>query len=506
MIHHQLDILDNDNNIVRPLVLRVIDHIKYVTGINENAELIFPGLGDARAQYVDETTGRPTVKMATQEGLVIDVLTRFEETNWSGMAVHRPQHQPFFQDPQGHLTAKPVYQDIEAVATVTYVTHSQNEALRWRNAASRRVAQWGETQMHESSYHYLVPKWVWALAKHIYDLRERRAGYGLSFEQYVQQCLSSQAVQVSNQSGLATEIGIRETQAGIQGVFDFTIEPEPVDKNNDEGNWRVRFGYKFYFSIPTAVSVTHPLMVHNTLVEERFIPKNLLQYNNVAQRSSMATSAFMLFECDNALRQHIPELPTFYHPAFDRWKQDGHWRDYRMYGSFMIGYLQEGQTQLLDLNNLGNYALSGPTKTWMKDNVYKQLHIPGEQPFLISLYENEELLSHDTISIDENLIVSCTRPLDMRKRYRVVISIVMKITQVNPSAMFIMKDHPEFSCAFLQAINASTGDLNKFSPYLDLSALKSCVITAGPSRQDVFDNLIHMNTVMSGVIVTERTN
>lgn len=503
MINHQVDILDNDQNIVRPFVLRIVDHIKYITNIPKDAELIYPGLGESNQQYV-ASTGRPKAALAADSAIVIQAMASFEEAMWSGQATHRAQHQPIFEDPSTGLMVRPAYQDLVIDIKVEYVTHSYNEAERWRKGVSRGAAQFGNTYMHESSYFYILPRWMWGIIKHVHDLRETHGGYGDSLTDFINKHISPQATPMSTQSGNAREIGIRETQGGIQGIFDFTMEPEPVDRNVPDGNHKVQFGYKVAMSIPTHLSITHPLVIHNSVVQEKFIPKSMLEYGNVAQRASQTTSALKLFECDSALRQHLPEIPLYRSPAFDVWKPDDGWKHYRMYGSFLVGYTADDQEVILDLNKLGNYQLSDSTKTWLKDEAHKDVNLAYTQPFFIGLFENEQLMSPDAIRVDPDLVVRLTRPLNMRKRYRIGIFILDKISKLNPKGMIKMADHPTFACEFLRLINATTGELNMFRPYVDLTPLKSCAVVAGITELEAYQGLIYINTHMTGIIETHR--
>lgn len=493
MLFHKLDLLDVDQNITRPVVMDVGRQIIEMMGLPKDLEISYIGQGEARHQF-GSTIGNnePEVKVGNTSMLTIEAEASFDETNFSATAGHNPEHEPVFTDSSVGVVVKPIYQGCSVTLNFQYETPSRNEAIRWRNDASYKVSQLRNVILQNVTYCYILPSSMWVAVKHIHELREKQAGYGETFPQYVEKHLSPLATKIADSTGTFTQIGIRETQMEVQGFFNFTAQPEKQEKDSDKGSWVVRFSYEFSFQSPTGLSLQMPVLVHNQPVAEKFIPIVENKHIEFAKRASLSKGGFMYFSADSEMQRSKPVLQRFNWPPYDGWTPDKLPGNTAIIASFLIGADKTTAGQkLLNLRELGQYVIQSEILDWIAGVEYAYLHVPSASPLQIALYRNEYLTGYQSISVNQNLDVILNQPLDLRKRYRVVL-LQSKQLNCDPSGIKRLASYPVAMRTILKSIRATTSDIYRYIPHVDLREFEDACTVGGLTFQDVVDSIVSM--------------
>lgn len=493
MLFHKLDLLDVDQNITRPVVHDIGRQIVEIMGLPKDLEISYIGQGEARHQF-GSTIGNneSEIRVGNTQMLTIEANSSFDETNFSATAGHNYEHEALFIDNTIGVLVKPIYQGCTVTLNFQYETPSRNEAIRWRNDASYKVSQLRNVILQQATYCYILPNPLWVALKHIYDLREQQAGYGDSFPKYLEDHLSPLATRIADASGTFSQIGIRETQMEIQGFFNFTAQPEQQEKDSDKGTWIVRFAYEFSFQSPTAVSLQMPVVVHNQPVAEKFLPVAENKHAQYAQRASISKGGFIYFAASAEMDRNKPTLPRFNWPPYDAWIPNQVPGDNAIIASFLIGSdkVQTGQV-LLNLKSLGEYVIQQDILKWIEDDEYPYLCVPHASPLQLALYRNESLTGFQSLTINPNLDVILDQPLDLRKRYRVVLMMSKKF-DADPSGIKRLAKHPDAMRLVLRTIRASVGDILSYIPHVDLREFEDACLAGGYTYKQVVDSIVSM--------------
>lgn len=500
-----IPLLDVDQTITRPSILDVVRQVKDITGIPQDTPVVYLGQGESRAQ-LGSTAGSdaPKVQLGSQRMVTIEVDERFDEGFFATNAGHRPEQHPDFIDRNLGVIVKPIYAVSEFDVNFIYRTPSRSEAMRWRADAQFRASQMRDVNMHELTYHYMLPNACISLLKHIHDLREKQAPYGDTFEDYVQERLTTRSTEIVNLVGDHPRITIRETQMRVQGVFDFQAQPERQDKNSDAGGWEVRFVYKFSFSKPVASSVRYPIIVHNQLIDEKFIPAIPVDHERMQSRMALSTNALHYFEAHVQQQRIAGEKTLKFHPPEDEWQPQTLAPNTRQYLSLLLAIDPAQPDVLANLADLGDYTIDPEILAFIAAGEHFYLNKLHSSLMQVSLYRNEQLVRHDRYSIGADLNVRLLEPANLRCTYRLVISFCSDITMVDYRAVRRTLPYPNVMQKLVRMARANRGQIRRLLPYLDIEHLFMDLPNTGFSRQQIIDSIVSMKTVMNSYVEASR--
>lgn len=493
-----IPLLDVDQTITRPAVLDVVRQVKDITGIPQATPVVYIGQGESRHQF-GSTAGsqEDTTKINSTQMVTIEVDERYDEGFFTANAGHRPEQHPDFIDPHLGVIVKPIYAVSEFDVNFVYRTPSRSEAIRWRNDAQFKASQMRDVNMHELTYYYLIPNACINLLQHIHELREKQAPYGDTFEEYVRERMTTRSTDAVDMTGTHMRLVIRETQMRVQGVFDFQAQPEKQEKNADNGGWEVRFTYKFSFSKPVASSVQYPIIVHNQLIDDKFIPQTPVDHERIQARAALSTNALHYFEAHRMQASIVGEKTLKFFPAIDEWQPRQLAPDTRPYLSVLLEIDPANDRFLVNLADLGDYIIDPEILDFIRAGEHFFLNKLHSSLMQVSLYRNEQLVRHDRFSIGADLNATLLEPSDLRCTYRLILSFCSDITKVDYRAVRRTKPYPNVMQKLVRMARANRGQIRRLLPYLDIEHLFMDLPNTGFSRQEIIDSIVSMKTVMN---------
>lgn len=488
-----------DQNITRPAILDIVRQIKDLTGIPADVSVNFIAQGEARTQYGSTVESQDdTTRIASGKMVTIEVEEQYDEGFFATNAGHRPEQLPDFCDNRLGIFIKPIYATCNYEINFTYKTPSRNEALRWRDDAHFNASQMRDVNMHELTYHYLLPDPFWTLLRHLYDMREAQAGYGQTFDEYVMDHLTTRATQLTSQNGEKQRTAIRETQMRVQGFFDFQAEPQKQEKNTEKGNWEVHFTYRFSFSKPIKSAMHYPVVVHNQLIDEKFIPTLVIDHERVQARMGLSTNALHYFEAPQMQQRLVGEKLLRYSPSCDEWTPDTTPPNTSAHLSLLVGADTAAAGVLLSLDDIGEYTLSEDVLAFIKATEYQWVNKLHASLIQVSVYKDTHLVRYDRFSVTSDLKVTLHEPLNLRSTYRVLISFCNDITKVHPRAIRRLLPYPNALQKLVRATGPSRGQLRRLLPEVDIEQYFMDLPDGGYSRQEITNSIVSMKTVQLG--------
>jgi hypothetical protein len=246
----------------------------------------------------------------------------YRDTEVINAATRHADAQPIFEDQSLSIHIKPVYSYTDVELVFLYRAKSKQEATVWRDDIKIRLADNRQQHLHELDYHYPVPPWCSLFLKHVYDKREAVGGYGDTMGDWLRDHYTQRATIVTAQDGDLKKslLVIAEKQIGVQGWFDF-IEPIEEEKNEDGPTYNIQFSYKFNYKKPLEVNVQYPLVIHNQLIDPKFIPKPYKEDPD-KKLSYRGDFKFALDTFDYSVRQPARPMGGIMIPDFDEWIPD----------------------------------------------------------------------------------------------------------------------------------------------------------------------------------------
>ena len=441
------------NNIIRPMLDVMsydvgsylgIDNLKTVYAQTEKDVSILPG------SRIGDTDRFP--KIAT-DGISVSV--DFRESNNPDTYGYTPgkvnSYRPIFHDPNLNVTIRPNYNIYDVDLVFTFKSASKNDILRWLNAIRRNSSSAVNTIEHQFKYIYEIPYEHLLTLATIYNMREQVAGYGDTFEQYLNRYTIGKLVLGSTMNNGFSTWFIEETQTGIQGKFDFPNIPDMPTLDKSSGAYTVDIPYKFCYDKLSDITGIYPISVHNQLLESWLVDigEDNKTLDTPTTGSVMAAIAGALTN-QNAISKGSAYGKTLYSPDYDK-----HGIALSMPGMFTcvsaLCLLEEDRTVLCNLKDLGDVELDLDFIDCFLAGEYQYLLSPFDSIMNVMVYADDKICSDITISSD--LVVQSTVPLDWRKQYRVKVNLVTDITLLKKSAIDRLKLNSLIFVKYIESLN-----------------------------------------------------
>ena len=504
----RIEIPDTENSIARPVVLDVVRQLCEITGIPKNIRIIFPGdksetyqqgstIGELN-QNVDRTN------LAFNDQILIEVT---EETHQGNMMLseYRTDMFPLFLDNKIQVAIRPVKLSTDITLEIKFRSASKSQALNLKNRLEANIMSFGDINLHETEYHFSIPIHLVNLLNEIHRLRESVSGYGQAFDEYLSEHSKTNLTVIANQSGKSTALAYSEKQVRIQGIYDFQVAPQKGSNEDSASTWVTTFTYKFQYDKPIACSMVYPVIVHNQVLSKQYlIPDTAPNLDNKRRSFSAAGSANYYFETQNRSTAYgTPEKPITI-PKFDEFKPNLLLTDTDTIYSALITVDSDNPKLLLNLNDLGDYALDPDIFTYLKTQ-YESLTVPYKCPFVVSLYKNGILSSDKNIYCDKDLNLISRTDLDLRDIHQVRLSVVTDIFTINQVSLKALIYNKPALIKTLLAMRVSMSDLKKLYFQIDfITIMRNYLENTGPTINEIFANSTQMNTVQSQYVVATK--
>lgn len=413
-------------SVTRPIVFEIARDIQKWTNMG-NISILFPGDSELAVQPGSTINNESSFNRLNSQNLLrISVREEYEADKILATAVHQMDEGEIFLDPVLGVYMRPVYARTSMVLEFQYRTTDVHSIRRWRDEFTARLAMNRDIRQHSLSYSYLIPKEYFELLHHIHTLREANAGYGETFDVYLEKHLSARASVNTTLVGTQGRWAVSETQGRIYGIFDFDGAPDPGDKDNESAAWKTAFSYKLEYACPIATSFDFPVLVHQQLVDEKYfpvLPKD--SGDEFLSRSSRSMTAIGSFEVDRFARKVIQSgirLPEFH--EFSPLSAPRHTLQVISALVAVKSVAEEPTRKVLNLSDLGaDWTLRPEFIEYLKRD-HQYLHRYGESLVNITVYVDRMPMHHSRFKVDSDLNVVLNEDPDLRRTYYVRVSLI----------------------------------------------------------------------------------
>lgn len=508
MPNARIEISDTENAIFRPVVLDVVRQLCEITGIPADTRILFPG--DKTETYQQGSTIGEIRSNVERTSLPFNDQIRIEvteQTHQGNMALsaYRSDMVPIFYDNLLRVALRPVKISTDVELEVKFRSASKSQAIGLKNRLETNLMSYGDINLHEANYHYLIPNWIVDLLATIHKQREAVAGYGDTFDVYLAEHSKTNLTVVANQSGSARSLAYAEKCVRIQGMYDFDIAPQKGTNEDSASTWITTFTYKFQYDKPVACHVSYPVIVHNQLLPKKFVFQDTApNLDNKRKTFSQAGSVHHYFETQDRLTNYGAYERAITIPNFDEFKPNIVLGDTETIYTALITVDLDNPKVILNLNELGDYMLDPDIYTYLKD-VSADLPIPYKTPYLVSLYENGVLTNDRKLYVDDDLNVISRTPLDPRNMYQVRFAVVKDIFSIDLRALKLLALHKDALVKTLLSMKVSLASLKEIYSRVDLiTPMRNYLDNTGATIAEIFARTTQMNTVQTQYVVATK--
>jgi hypothetical protein len=449
---------DTLQTVERPVIFDVIRKVQEITQISSKTPIRFYG-EDARAAQFNSTITKDLLTdnlWPHTENLTIEIEEDHDPDRMVSTAVKTAENALIFYDKELDIGIKPVYSSSIIRIHFTYKAVDKNDATRWRNEIRTRYSMMRDINLHDISYSYHLPEVYIAILKELYRLRQNVAGYDTdTFESWFTKHMTNRASIVTNMSGNHGIWAIAETQCRVQGQFEFEGVPEKPTRDDEPNLWVTNFTYIFRYDKPINSVMVYPHVIHQQVLSTKY-REDTAAYSYQALWKTYATSQenFAKFESDTKDRLYLSNRGLNI-PAFDNFSPNSVMASTVRVATVLSIISEQDKRTLFNLNDLGDFNLKQEVLDFIKNSEYQYMTRPYGSILQLSVYEDQRIKDQSLIAIDSDLTVHATTDLDLRKTYRVRLSLVTNLSYLNTDALIRLKKNPVVAAILFNAINAS---------------------------------------------------
>lgn len=455
----RMTLSDINQSVMRPIVFDIINQIQDITKIDKSTKIFWPGDTNKMQQNGSSIDNQNRDALfSNNQSLLIEVEEDYDPDSLSTTAVNYREFEEIFRDGRLSLKISPIYVDSTVTIHFKYKSKSKNEAQRWRDDLRVQLSAMRDINLHDLTYHFLIPDPFLMLMKKIHELRESVGGYNENFEEWVSANATNRLTVISDLTNKENKLSVSETQTRVQGIYDFSAVPEKPERDDNTGNWIISLSYKFTYNRPAACEIRYPVMVHNQLLPVEYVIFTNKVPNDPTKKNlsfSKSLKAMNFFEQQTTMKRFID--PNFYIkiPEYDDFSFG---TPPPFTGTIFCALCEtdlETQKELFNLNDLGDVILDQDILDFIAVSEAPYITRLYESIFNIALYRGNFLAGNDALSCDQNLNVRTNHVQNLRIVHHARFSIITDLTVLKESALERLRNYPKVLIKVIQCINES---------------------------------------------------
>lgn len=440
MPRYNLAIEEIDEAVRRPIVSTVVTELMAQFGLDAKVNMVFKGQAAQHNYANSELNGSGAVgnNRFAGEGLLTiqDYEDELNETTLLSTAVDYPDSQGIFFDNELKVYMYPVR--ISRKFTVQMqLSGTEKQIERWGAIIKRKTANGFLNGLHAVKYHFPIPTHFMGLLVEIYNRRNAVASYGDTLGEWLKKCFIPTMNVLRDLNGNHPVFVIQETQAPIQGWFDFGTGVPKKEKDTDGGRYVLNFSYTFYADIPETITMMSTLVIHNQILPREWLPqpKPMAELDFIKKAGSYSQVAFDAFR----FGQFGPEYtysatqPGLSIPPFDDWLSD---EQPPGYGSIwrLLSKLDPCKPNTLhNLAALGEWAINPLCVRYMLDTK-RHVTTPYDNVLNLQAYRFDNMLYQYDLELRDDLTIGYAKEVDFRQMYHVVMGMCYEPTKLTAQA------------------------------------------------------------------------
>lgn len=449
MTERTIPITAVQETVTRPIALAVVRDVMRLLNIGTlngqpSSQIIF-NLNGNQTPLPQSTLNHQEGSLRLAGDIKIEMSLQETPTEHAALIVtHTAETRYVFADIENRVYVKPVYVPIEAVLRIKISGQSRSHVQDMHRMLLITVQQQGRFLRHEVAYNYIVPRYVILSLIDIHRLREAQGGYGVNTGAYLKSMFTESMTVLADSNGGQANFTIAETGTLINGNFNYQETPMP-EKGDSIGEYSIEFEYRYFYERPDYMHISHPVTIHNQLLDQRF-----LELNTIISPELYHAQYGQLQSAFGSTRVPPDPVDFFYRqPYFDDWKIIYKPRHLDTLISYLAGVTDQSTT-LLNLLDIEHFAIKSQMLNYMHD---ARLLMTQENKSLLVFraYHWTDIISHERYGINEDLTVVTDFALDVRAQYHGIIAANVAFDLIDPTYDYMLIKHGCFFKSYLTA-------------------------------------------------------
>lgn len=469
MPHVSVTLAETQQAVTRPVVIDIVNQVCSIVKLPES-EIFY--VGDTGTAYGAGTAINSVdrhARFTVANRLYIEAEEIRDPATICATPVRVKEHPPIFVDNALGVYMVPQYAKHDLSIKFKYTATSETAARRWKDDIEMNLSAMRLSNLHDITYHYLVPLEYVLLLQHIHTLRERVEPYDQTLEEYLVSCSTNRLTTISNVTGNEARLAVSETQSRVQGFYGFDDAPQPPTRDSNDGVWTIEFEYKLSFDKPVACDMHYPIMVHNQLIDAVYTVDYDTNPDTLKKpvRRSKSMGALASFESDTILNDRVNPNAYVRIPYFDDAPIPTLPPGIGPTMSVLCELALPDKRLLLNLNEVDPYLINQDIVKFMMESEYPYMHKPFHSFMQVLIYRNGKLVSHENFTVDNLLNITYKTDLNPRDQHRVILGIVTDVQLLQRDAIDRLRKYPKAFVKIIAAINELFRNHPGFNSYGD---------------------------------------
>lgn len=445
----KLPIEDTKDSIMRPIMTDITRQLNIKMGFDPDLPIFYPDESGVMMQHnskihKDNDHGS---KFASDELITIEVDEVFVDS-LRETKVLMPEHMPIFRDDRLGIIMKPVYMPCILNITYKYRCKDRTQAEMWRNKMRSKMSNYGDLNHHHLKYHYLIPEIHLAVLEELHRLRELKDGYNDTFASYLFDRVNSHGsvrlTKISNFNGHRQRLAIAENQTRVYGMYQFDVAPERGQREDEISTWTTSFSYKVQYSRPTELILQYPIMVHQSLVPEPFIPsrEDTMYEEGLGKERHFSLSGFYM-ECFSSQyeRKIRAKNNGIQLPDYDEFTPKESIPGTRRIFDALLSLDSKEPDKLANLLEIKDVTFGKEMIEFLKSESFFMKY-RGRSVFHTTLYNQWGLLHDRYHEVTKDLDINSLLDLSLRNCYHLRLSLYEDWSQLDSNAIDRLRRNP----------------------------------------------------------------
>lgn len=355
--------------------------------------------------------------------------THTDQADWA-LKKRWMYYNPVFADKSLGVYLHPMPVEQEVNITLTY-TDDNIEVLRTLREGlfmHRNLGWYGSS--HTVQYTLIPSKETMEVLELIHERREAKFGYAQTFNEWF--------ILHSDDSFHGVEAG--RHQEGTYGVRQIDIEGNiDTDIGDIEeftvGVYSFSMGYKFRYARVAALVATYPIQIHQQLMPRQY---------TVTANTEHTQYGFTDLPVVRGLGHAVDPLARHIRiPWVDRLKLDKFPTGYAPLWTALLSVddLPIDTNVLCRLDEIEDIAMHPSIITYLKAIGHASLTLTHKCPFMLVLHRDNYLMDDRYLTVDSNLDVRLTSPINQRYNYRISFCILINLEALSIDTLESLKEY-----------------------------------------------------------------
>lgn len=429
-----------DITVSRRVILGVIQDLAASIGLPHHTKVMLPDSSDPQDLPISTKYEKSDERFPPNVTVLVNATETYDERGVMETIQSVDENPPIFLDGDLGVTMAPMYVRSKIELEMTWRFPSKSLADRTLQDIRRYSSLFRKGLFHEINYSYTIPGVNLVILDAIHKTRESQAGLGEDLNGWFGRCMSEDIKTVSNRDGSYLELAKEEVQSGVMGTHSYEIVPDEPEDGTTGTTHKVMFNYELTYDKPISTIMRYPILIHNRPLSNKFYDTTIpYELGLRLQLNSRTKYILDQYSPHNEISGFPNGAPV---PPFNDWQPSSIPNGMEGMLRVMLMVDPKNPKDILDLKDLGFYRLTEQIEDYIRSEGQSVLK-PRESAIFIALYEGDKIQSPEHITIDDDLRITATGNLDMRKNYHLMVFMYVDLLHLTQPAQERLRNDVE---------------------------------------------------------------